>query len=62
VDLYSRETFNARDIDLKFIKSKPFEYPQFGAEFMPWLSIIDVIMFNSAESIQAKILNEYELI
>ena len=62
VDLYSRETFNARDIDLKFIKSKPLEYPQFGAEFMPWLSIIDVIMFNSAESIQAKILNEYELI
>ncbi|MGR9396955.1 WbqC family protein (plasmid) [Rhizobium leguminosarum] len=62
VDLYSRETFNARDIHLKFIKSKPFEYPQFGAEFMPWLSIIDVIMFNSAESIQAKILNEYELI
>ncbi|ASS59621.1 WbqC family protein (plasmid) [Rhizobium leguminosarum] len=62
VDLYSRETFNARDIDLKFIKSKPLEYPQFGAEFLPWLSIIDVIMFNSAESIQAKILNEYELI
>ncbi|MFA1677158.1 WbqC family protein [Rhizobium mongolense] len=62
VELYSRETFNARDIDLKFIKSKPFEYPQFGAEFMPWLSIIDVIMFNSAESIQTKILNEYELI
>ncbi|MBP2446513.1 WbqC family protein [Rhizobium leguminosarum] len=62
VELYSRETFNARDIDLKFIKSKPFEYPQFGGEFIPWLSIIDVIMFNSAESIQTKILNEYELI
>ena len=38
----------AAGIDLKFIRSKPFEYPQGGSAFVPWLSIVDVMMFNSA--------------
>ena len=41
--LYSKETFREKGIDLKFIQSKPFEYAQLGNEFVPWLSIIDVI-------------------
>lgn len=49
MELYSKETFREKGIDLKFIRSKPLEYAQFGNEFVPWLSIIDVMMFNSKE-------------
>lgn len=62
VELYSKEMFREKHIDLKFIKSKPFEYAQFGAEFVPWLSIIDVMMFNPLDTIQACITTNYELI
>jgi hypothetical protein len=61
MDLYSKETFREKSIELKFIKSKPFEYPQFGNEFVPWLSIIDVMMFNPKNRI-VHILEEYEFI
>ena len=52
MELYSKETFREKDIELKFIKSKPFEYVQFDDEFVPWLSIIDVMMFNPIENIK----------
>ncbi|MBM4144876.1 MAG: WbqC family protein [Nitrospira sp.] len=62
MELYSKDTFREKRIDLKFIKSKPFEYPQFGNEFVPWLSIIDVMMFNPLDTIQTCITTNYELI
>lgn len=62
LELYSPADFNAQGIELKFIKSKPFEYPQFGNAFVPWLSIVDVMMFNPAEAVQNCISNNYELI
>jgi hypothetical protein len=62
VDLYSKEVFRERRINLLFIRSRPFEYPQFGAEFVPWLSIIDVLMFNSLDKVKACITANYELI
>lgn len=62
VELYSREQFQARQIELKFIRSRPLEYPQFGAGFVPWLSIIDVMMFNPAEAVRNFIATDYELI
>jgi hypothetical protein len=62
IELYSRDAFAEHDIELKFVKSKPVEYVQFGAEFVPWLSIADVIMFNSADEIQENMLGEYELV
>ncbi len=62
MELYSKETFQENGIDLKFIQSKPFEYAQFGVKFVPWLSIIDVMMFNPVEEIQACIFTNYELI
>lgn len=55
MELYSKEAFLDKGFELKFIKSKPFEYAQFDAEFVPWLSIIDVMMFNSAKTIQEHI-------
>lgn len=60
-ELYSKEEFASKGIDLKFIKSKSVEYKQFNNEFVPWLSIIDVLMFNSKEEIY-ELLNQYELI
>ncbi len=62
MELYSKETFREKGIDLKFIQSKPFEYPQFGNKFVPWLSIIDVMMFNPLDTIRNCISTNYELI
>jgi WbqC-like protein family len=62
VDLYSKEDFRSHCIELKFIRSKPFVYPQFGNEFVPWLSIVDVLMFNSREHIGESVHLNYELI
>lgn len=59
--LYSKETFQARGVDLKFIRSSPFEYPQLGGVFVPWLSIIDVMMFNPLDALQTCISTNYEL-
>lgn len=61
MELYSKEDFLEKGIELKFIKSKPFEYPQFSGDFVPWLSIIDVLMFNPLQDVQ-NVLGEYELL
>ncbi len=62
MELYSRQVFLEKDLELKFIKSKPIEYPQFGDAFVPWLSIIDVMMFNSREEIRTGLIGNYDLI
>lgn len=59
-ELYDKESFIKEGIDLKFIKSKYIEYLQFERKFVPWLSIIDVLMFNDIDQIKSY-LNEYEL-
>ncbi|AIQ71707.1 WbqC family protein [Paenibacillus graminis] len=51
VDLYSKDVFSKYDLDLKFICMEPLQYEQFGNEFIPALSIIDVLMFNSREQV-----------
>lgn len=56
MELYSKDEFLARDVKLKFIKSRPFEYAQFDNEFVPWLSIVDVMMFNSIHEIQEQLI------
>ncbi|VWD45373.1 WbqC family protein [Burkholderia lata] len=61
IDLYSRDDFAARGIDLRFIRSRLVEYRQFGAPFVPWLSIVDLLMFNSAADVKC-MLTEYDLI
>jgi hypothetical protein len=62
VELYAREMFREKGIDLKFVHSRPFEYPQFGDEFVPWLSIIDVMMFNPLDTIRTIISEHFELV
>ncbi len=60
-ELYDKEIFAEQDIELFFIKSKPVSYPQLKNSFVPWLSILDVLMFNSKEETQL-LLNDFELI
>ena len=62
MELYAKDTFLEKGIELKFIRSKPFEYPQFGEAFVPWLSIIDVMMFNPLDTIRTYVSANYELI
>ncbi|WP_309640375.1 WbqC family protein [Flavobacterium sp.] len=57
VELYSKETFEAHNLQLHFIKSNVIEYQQFDNDFIPWLSVIDVMMFNSKEKIQELLSN-----
>lgn len=52
LELYSKENFKAHHIELKFLQSDPISYSQFSNEFVPWLSILDVMMFNSKEEIK----------
>jgi len=61
-DLYDRDTFYAHDIELKFIQSKQFKYPQFGTLFIPSLSIVDVLMFNQLATVGTCIASNYELV
>lgn len=60
-DLYDKSNFEQVGIQLNFLKSKPLVYSQFKNEFVPWLSIVDIMMFNDVPAIQGY-LNEYELI
>lgn len=60
-ELYSKAAFSSAGIDLKFIEPKPYVYQQYQNEFVPWLSIIDVMMFNSLDVIRTSILTNYEL-
>lgn len=62
MDLYSKDAFQEKGIELKFIQSKPFEYSQFSSPFIPWLSIIDVMMFNSPDAVRKCIATNYDLI
>jgi hypothetical protein len=60
-ELYADDEFRGRNIELKFIRPGPFAYQQFGDSFVPWLSIVDVMMFNSLDAIRKCIRSNYEL-
>ena len=60
-ELYDFEEFRENGVELAFLKPDDIVYPQFGGEFVPNLSIIDVMMFNSVPEIQ-DMLNRYTLL
>ncbi len=59
-ELYSKEAFKSKNLELNFIQTELIEYKQFKNEFVPYLSIIDIMMFNSKKDIQ-NMLNNYKL-
>jgi hypothetical protein len=61
IDLYDKANFSSNNIDLCFLKPVLSGYCQFGINFLPGLSIIDVLMFNSKMQIR-EMLNQYELV
>jgi len=61
IALYSKDYFKKFGIDLFFIKNHIQEYKQFNNEFIPYLSIIDVLMFNSVEQTN-NMLDEFDLL
>jgi len=60
-ELYNYEQFREQGIKLGFLQTDNIQYRQFGQEFIPYLSIIDVIMFNSKEEIR-EMLNQYTIL
>ncbi len=61
IDLYQKKDFEKNNLKLYFLKTQSIEYKQFNNAFIPNLSILDVIMFNSSKEINA-MLDQYELI
>jgi len=42
------------------VQPRPLEYPQFRGPFVPWLSIVDVLMFNPRDTVRT-FLDAYDL-
>lgn len=61
MELYNKDYFSKNSIEIYFIKSTCMEYKHFSAEFEPCLSIIDVLMHNSAQSIN-KMMSDFVLL
>lgn len=60
LNLYDKQDFKNQSLQLNFILSKNIEYPQYNNRFVPWLSIIDVLMFNSVEQVN-NMLDQFEM-
>jgi len=61
IELYNKETFKQNNIDLYFIKTNGITYKQFDNTFIPSLSIVDVMMFNSKDTIK-QMIDDYTII
>jgi hypothetical protein len=59
-DLYDAAHFHALGIALRFLKPQLSPYRQFDGPFVPNLSIVDVLMFNSRDYVR-EFLTQYSL-
>ena len=59
--LYDKNAFSDAGINLSFIQTELINYKQFNNKFIPNLSIIDVMKFNSNEDIK-EMLKKYTLV
>ncbi len=60
-ELYKREDFAAAGFTLHFLAAELPAYPQFKGEFVPGLSILDVLFFNDREQARA-LLDRFQLV
>lgn len=60
INLYNKLEFEKNRIDLKFLFSDQITYKQYSDRFLPWLSIIDILMFNETTTIK-KFLQQFTL-
>jgi hypothetical protein len=62
-ELYAQADFAARGIELHFLRARPCAYRQFGdTPFLPWLSIVDVLMFNPLDTVRAWVRGQYDVL
>lgn len=59
-EIFDPSKFKEKGIQLKFLTPRINEYSQNGYQFVPGLSIIDVLMWNSKDEVKA-MLGQYEL-
>lgn len=60
-ELYDKAKFKEQNINLNFLKTELTEYKQFKNDFIPYLSIIDILMFNRVSEVK-QLLCKYELV
>jgi hypothetical protein len=60
MEIYNKSSFSKRGLMLSFLNTNNISYEQSGRAFVPNLSIIDVMMFNSTSEIK-NLLSEYKL-
>jgi hypothetical protein len=60
MELYDKAAFAQNEIELRFLRPRPIRYQQLGGEFVPWLSILDVVAFNPPDAIR-RYLTEFDL-
>jgi len=60
-ELYEKDIFKKEGIELNFLETEIIEYKQFKNDFIPYLSIIDMMMFNSVENIK-DMLTRYDVV
>lgn len=53
MELYQKEYFLERGIELRFIKTGDVKYEQGRHSFIPNLSIVDVLMYNSPDTVRS---------
>lgn len=61
MELYHSEKFSEKNIKLHFLKTDNIQYPQGSEEFIEYLSIIDVLMYNSLDDVH-NMLKQYSLV
>jgi hypothetical protein len=61
IELYDKFIFDNNKIKLNFLKSNSVKYSQYNSDFIPYLSIIDVLMFNTKAQINDHLVS-FELI
>jgi hypothetical protein len=59
--LYDKHRFASAGIELAFLRSKLSPYAQSGSAFVPALSIIDLMMFNSSDRVREFLHSDFEI-
>lgn len=51
ITLYDRDIFLQQGVQLHFLRPRPTNYRQGKAEHVPWLSMVDVLMYNNPHAV-----------
>jgi hypothetical protein len=62
LELYDFDAFRARGIEFRALRTRPVPYEQFGQAHVPYLSIVDLLMFNSVSKLHEIITENYDLV